>query len=165
VKSHWKPGAVAVSDFRGTLSLAMVVEGRTCPESHPRRPHWHGMSGGWNHLDDELVAYRPVVVIDPESYEDAENVAIALTAVLIDVPGGGCMRADTVQAAFRSLAAGAAPEEPTDPKARVTDRRENIWRLLADGDWVCTSGPDTGEYIVWGRLVERGPLSVEVVDS
>lgn len=53
-------------------------------------------------------------------------------------------------------------DEPTDPKARVTDRRENIWRLLADGDWVCTSGPDVGEYIVWWQLAERGPLSVEV---
>lgn len=53
------------------------------------------------------------------------------------------------------------PEEPTDPKACVADRRENIWRRLADGDWVCTSGPDVGEYLTWSQLTERGPLIID----
>jgi hypothetical protein len=62
------------------------------------------------------------------------------------------------------IAEQTAPTEPTDPRARVTDRRENIWRLLADGDWVCTSGPDIGEYLVWSRLAAgRGPVSIEVI--
>lgn len=66
-----------------------------------------------------------------------------------------------MQAALREFATP-TQVEPTDPTARVTDRRDSVWRLLADGDWVCTCGPDSGEYLPWAGLVERGPLTIEV---
>lgn len=99
---------------------------------------------------------RRVVVIDPEDDETLRKFA-AWTA-----DGDYAeWRLDWVREFLRSLVAPPKPDEPTDPAACVTDRRENIWRLLADGDWVCTSGPDVGEYLNWDQLAgDRGPVTV-----
>jgi hypothetical protein len=118
--------------------------------------------------DDQVTDARPLVVIDPEDREQVERLMETLqkwgyfyqqTPTFFDPE-----RDDScLAAALREYADPTPPKEPTDPKARVTDRRENIWRMLADGDWVCTSGPDIGEYLVWWQLAERGPLATEGV--
>lgn len=105
---------------------------------------------------------QPRVVIDPENSAEIDSLA-----ALIRLNGGGCRYQGmsianvdrdfaALRAALRSMAGFPKLEEPTDPRVCVEDRRENIWRLLADGDWVCTSGPDIGEYLTWPKLVERG---------
>jgi hypothetical protein len=108
------------------------------------------------------MSAHPVAVIDPDSPADQRR--------LLDIlRNSGAFRGvvsqdialDCIGDALREFA-NPTLSEPTNPTARVTDRRENIWRLLADGDWVCTSGPDSGEYLAWSGLTERGPLSVEV---
>ena len=75
---------------------------------------------GWERLADGAFVYdvgdspravvRSLVVIDPEDREQIEAAASALTAALINVPGGGFMRANTVQAALRSLIKPPKPE-------------------------------------------------------
>lgn len=152
----WKPGDVAATEYEGVESRAVVVEGRNCPSLHPRRPHWHARSGGWIPLNDPHVTFRSLLVIDPDDREQVESL----------YPRNWHRDSASIgwfQQHLRSLVGRPQPEEPTNPHTRVTDRRENIWRLLADGDWVCTSGPDIGEYVVWSQLLERGPLSLEVV--
>lgn len=156
MKRGWKPGDVGVSVAHGYRDI--FVE--HCPtESHNRYggPCWHNQSGLADPPSDNR---RPLVVIDPEDREQVER----LEASVREANGWNMLhhdrRTNALQAALREFA-NPTPEEPTDPKARVTDRRENVWRLLADGDWVCTSGPDIGEYLVWWQLVERGPLTAE----
>jgi hypothetical protein len=114
---------------------------------------------------NQYIRLPGMVIIDPENDKHVNRLADAFcSARWSHMPASDeCdpLTRSSMREALRSLIA--PPEEPTDPKARVTDRRENIWRLLADGDWVCTSGPDVGEFIVWQRLAdERGPLAVEV---
>lgn len=104
---------------------------------------------------------RPLVVIDPEDREQVERLLTSLLGM--SFAAHACGSFTCLQTALREFANPTTPE-PTDPRAHVTDRRENVWRLLADGDWICTSGPDVGEYLAWPRLAaERGPLAVEDV--
>ena len=105
---------------------------------------------------------KPVVVIDFNDREQVERLADALIHARQNHPHGNAYpgEVDHMQAALREFA-NPTPSEPTDPKARVTDGRENVWRLLADGDWVCVDGPDIGEYLAWWQLAERGPLAVQ----
>lgn len=109
-----------------------------------------------------VTPIRHFVVIDPEDRDQIRNIEADMSRRCGWLLSGE-LRVDALQATLREIADPAPPKppEPTDPHAIVTDRRENIWRLLADGDWVCTSGPDIGEYLVWQQLAERGPLSIE----
>jgi hypothetical protein len=126
--------------------------------------------GGWatgtsKYIHSVHVAEaHPLVVISPEDREQVERFLEIASRWADDVPydeGPGDLNYTTaMQAALREFA-HPKQSEPTDPKAQVTDCRENIWRLLADGEWVCTSGPDIGECLGWDRLAaERGPLEV-----
>lgn len=107
-----------------------------------------------------------VVLISPEDREQVDALTKAIVEAMYAAGQHACaangIHPDTIATALRSLIAPPKPDEPTEPTARIADRRENIWRLLADGDWVCTSGPDIGEYLEWSHLTERGPLSIEV---
>jgi hypothetical protein len=151
--SAWKPGDVAMVTAewkRGETSAAKAKK----------------VIDGWERLDNDsyaragdTLAARPLVVIDPDDMAAVERLQDCYIAAENKGLSGLSM-----QAALREFANPQPPTEPTDPRARVEDRRENIWRLLADGDWVCTSGPDIGEYIAWSRLAaERGPLAIEVI--
>lgn len=170
MNDNWNPGAVALVSTPG-LSERRATWATTCPrEAHPATPHWHIAD-----RDTYLPAFahglrvRPLAVIDSENREQVERLARA-SHDAIHRPGSFDSKdplsrgvlTDLMQAALREFASP-TPTEPSDPKARVSDRRDNIWRLLADGDWVCVCGPDIGEYIAWSRLAaERGPLTVEV---
>ena len=102
---------------------------------------------------------KPVVVIDPHvagsrqpiqfwlrrSADSLRNISLHTQAGVLD------RLADQIDP---------KPDEPTDPKARVTDKRDNIWRLLADGDWVCVDGPDRGEYRAWSHLADSPGVRV-----
>lgn len=165
MSENWKPGDAefaqiawtSTSGRHGGNGLAL-----RCSDSYDES-HWRTQAFGI--IPDAWVTdVRRLVVIDPEDREQVERLVetIRIEADKGDrrVIVGGYV--DAVQAALREFANPTPPTEPTDPKARVTDRRENVWRLLADGDWVCTSGPDVGEYLVWWQLAERGQLEVEV---
>jgi hypothetical protein len=152
---EWKPGDVASV---GGMH-ALYTDGNIGPEFH--------FADGSVCRAEIVPAIRPLVVIDPEDAEAVERLLKSYHAQYpMDWPGDtDATHARNLAAALREFANPTPATEPTDPRARVEDRRENIWRLLADGDWVCTSGPDIGEYIAWARLAsERGPLSVEVVE-
>lgn len=107
---------------------------------------------------------RPLVVIDPEDREQVERLYDILSADSMNYEGAlvnsrAILPRTSLQAALREFVNPTPPPlaEPTDPKARITDGRENVWRLLADGDWICVDGPDIGEYLAWWQLAERGP--------
>lgn len=141
--SDWKPGDVALLP-NGQRAVVTKRGNLVYGEESFAKPQSINGKGA-----------RRLLVIDPEDRESVERLA----------GGEGRVNVWWLQERLREYA-NPTPKlaEPTDPAARVTDRRENIWRLLADGDWVCTSGPDVGEYIKWDRLAaERGPLSVEVI--
>ena len=145
---EWKPGDVATWPGMGVV----ICVGRDDTSPIWSDTAWAHRWGGFSHYDGEEI--RPLVVIDPENREQVERLRAALGYDHYYGTGG------MLAASLREFANPPTPE-PTDPKARVTDRRENIWRLLADGDWVCTSGPDIGEYLTWDRLAtDRGPLQV-----
>lgn len=157
-----KPGA---REFKpGDVALVTTAAG-------PQRALYTGIQGdqwisesGWVSADFVLEA-RPLVVIDPEDREQVERLASAYSdAHLLATGRERTLATPSLQAALREYAdpTPPKPDEPTDPAAVVTDHRENTWRLLADGDWVCTYGPDHGEYLNWARLTDRGPLEIEV---
>jgi hypothetical protein len=167
VSRAWKPGDLAMVTQYGGAFPAVRVDGAGCKDlTHRRRtlgPHWHYLTAhaGATWTSNGDAAAHPLVVIDPEDRMQVERFTYLFLSH--HWSGEGQTHTDAGQAALREFA-NPTPTEPTDPKACVTDRRENIWRLLADGDWVCTSGPDIGEYIVWWQLADdRGPLSVEVL--
>jgi hypothetical protein len=94
---QWQPGDVAL--VGGTDGEVVAV--------------WQGnqwATATARYLHDFQVTARPLVVIDPEDAEQVERLASALTAALINVPGGGCMRPETTQAALREFA---NPKPPT----------------------------------------------------
>ena len=152
---EWKPGDVALVQVSSAHGPEVAVSSDSqWFVAGPRLGSQHG----WYH--DRVTVVRPLVVIDPEDREAVGR----LVEVLVHFEGPGpATFADRIQLALREFADPTPPTpEPTDATARVTDRRDNIWRLLADGEWVCTSGPDIGEYLTWDRLAaERGPLEVE----
>ena len=154
----WKPGDVALVRISSDYRPEVAVSGdRQWFVAGPRLGSQHG----WPHGRVEVI--RPLVVLDPEDPKHVEQLADAILR-LDRHEGRPCYsnscHVTLLADALRAIAA--PPTEPFDPKAAVTDYRENIWRLLADGDWVCTSGPDVGEYLDWTRLAaERGPLSIE----
>jgi hypothetical protein len=144
VSGQWKPGDVVL--VGGSVAIR-VDYGNDSAFVDSLGCHWRN--------EDETS--RPLVVIDPEDREQ-----MRLIAECAADGDAAEWRVDMWQRFFRSLAETKVPE-PTAPAAIVTDRRDNIWRWLADGDWVCTSGPDIGEYLAWDRLAsERGPLKVEL---
>ena len=174
MKREWKPGDVAVITEYGDETPAVLVADNACEAAGhgSSGSHWHYFTrnpDGSTWTSNPSPAARPLVVIDPQDREQVERLRDLWDDAHEDQQGhrpshsGKCARGNCLQAALREFA-NPTPPEPTDPRAYVTDRRENVWRLLADGDWVCTSGPDIGEYIVWSRLVaERGPVEVEGV--
>lgn len=136
---EWKPGDVAVTEYRGVQSRAMVVEGRICPATHPKRPHWHGQSGGWNHLTDALVDFHPLVVIDAEDREQVERLGRDFhesdhIAPWHDLHGETRSQiCDAMQAALRSLLAPEKPDEPQGLGAVVEDSTGRRWVRVAIG--------------------------------
>lgn len=153
---EWKPGDVAM------VRNEYGVWNRAICSVKPIGIVWqYGVSDSLAAINAEA---RPLVVIDPEDECVAEDLVKAFVAggvwrvIPADVDSHEYRR-QQIQDVLRSLVRD-QPEEPTDPKARVEDRRDNVWRLLADGEWVCTSGPDIGEYLTWSGLVQRGPLEV-----
>lgn len=159
----------------GDVAIVTDKFGRTGRGICNTRGGWdftpEGGRGSAYSRSNEITDLRPLIVIDPEDEAESEAIIQAFVAsgvwrvIPIGVEDTHAYRRQQVQAALLSLIAPPKPDEPTDPKARVTDRRENIWRLLADGDWVCTSGPDCGEYLEWRSLTGRGPLTVEGVTT
>lgn len=127
----------------------------------------------WMSDPEAAAVIRPLVLIDPEtilpgwtaytlpSLLEASAEIVAESAAPREVHETTLLL-NLAKAFDAVLETPLIPSEPTDVRARVTDRRENIWRLLADGEWVCTSGPDSGEYLTWSGLTERGPLEVDV---
>lgn len=154
---QWKPGDVALVEAGCWANQKVALR----------------LAEGWAHTngvnvdgDGVIEVVRPLVVIDPESEDDAEAIVRAFVktgcwrVIPSDVEDSHAHRREQVAAALREFAAP-VPPEPTNPAARVTDRRDNTWRLLADGEWVCVDGPDIGEYLTWDRLVaDRSPVEV-----
>lgn len=178
--SAFNPGDVAYVTLGERVYPGSHKEGETVlmVRGYPkgRQDCWRSAETGVVYQDHEVSNARPAVVIDPEQVMVDGTFArefvtpMMLPRVVANIAAHLDENDDvpTWVAVLRALSAALQqdppkPDEPTDPTARVTDRRENIWRLLADGEWVCTSGPDIGEYLVWSRLAtERGPLTVEV---
>lgn len=134
----WKPGDVAATDYRGVTSRAMVVEGRSCPQMHPPRPHWHSLRGGWNPLDDEHVTHRPLVVIDPEDRGQVEELIRLFWANGND----DCDDIRATQAALREFAnpTPPKPDEPLGLGAVVEDAEDRRWvrnESRDDCPWRC----------------------------
>lgn len=105
-----------------------------------------------------LLRARRLVVIDPEDREQVERLINLWHA---EQSHAGKAAHQRMGDALREFATP-KPVEPTDPTARISDFRDNVWRLLADGKWICVDGPDIGEYIAWSQLTKRGPLAIEV---
>lgn len=153
---EWKPGDVVIGKC---IDLDCVdVE----------HPAIMGKSGEWWLLDigeysSEIRPARPLVVIDPEDWRQVDVLHHKIMlACASDLRSPAVTVADVRSGLLQYAADPPMLPPPADAAARVTDRRDNIWRLLADGDWVCTSGPDIGEYLAWDRLAsERGPLEVQ----
>lgn len=99
---------------------------------------------------------KPVVVIDPQVPGSREPIQVWLRTSAENLRSRGFTAHARVLDGLADQIDPRAPkpDEPTDPKVRVTDRRDNIWRLLADGDWVCVDGPDRGEYRSWSALAD-----------
>lgn len=170
MSAEWKPGDVALRIGAASFGNMIGIRVSGCPWGHGDRdwsetPHWHYENGGWSPADT-ATPHRPLVVIDPEDRQQVERLGDAFCLARWDhLPGSNeCdpLTFSSMQAALREFANPTPPKPPQDVTARVTDRRDNIWRLLADGEWVCVDGPDSGEYIAWDRLAsERGPLEVQ----
>lgn len=148
---EWKPGAMALIRYLDSEVVAMRgVNSWSFADTSPVG----GFSTTYDH-SGRCEPIRPLVVIDLEDREQVERLVGAIETTVGGKAGATAVR--DMQAALRAF----VNPQPSDPKARVIDRRDNYWRLLADGDWVCVDGPDIGEYIVWSQLVERGPLEVQ----
>lgn len=156
MRREWKPGDVAMVDGQ----VAMIYNDGSLRATFV-----------YTDADDDPCSIyardadtRPLVMIDPEDREQVERLYASWLDDNLAAPEREA-QVNAMQAALREFAnpTPPRPDEPTDPTARVTDRRENIWRQLADGDWVCTSGPDVGEYLNWDQLAgDRGPVTIEV---
>lgn len=157
--SERQPGDVAIVRVGSEYPPEIAVKGRGifADKWYVGGPRL-GSQHGWHEHNIETL--RHLVVIDPEDVERVRGIR-DLVCALAGTDPSDFPAEWRVRDALREFA-NPTPAEPTDPRARVTDRRENIWRLLADGEWVCTSGPDIGEYIAWARLAaEYGPVSIE----
>jgi hypothetical protein len=159
-----KPGTVAMVTWKALGQWKTEIRFRALRDGVGEV--WNGADGSWIG-DATAKEVTPLVVIDPSGNPEGLPYLVpqhfrnyATTLRQHHGPVSALMLewiADQLEA-FKPRPL----EEPSDPKARVTDRRDNIWRLLADGDWVCTSGPDIGEYLAWDRLAtERGARVVE----
>jgi len=164
----WRPGDVALVTIGGREYVAIRLG---FSEGGCLWTTGLAVGGTFDHYDRDgiVTAARRLIEIDPESREQVDRLLDALEdhRLLADGWDEGPRRRRGSKALLDfANPKPPKPGEPTDPKAVVTDHRENTWRLLADGDWVCTYGPDSGEYLTWERLAtERGPVTVEVPDA
>lgn len=150
MRGDWKPGDIVCGLLEGCEIVGVVHH-----LSGPPLVYYGDSVGSGSAPLDRLINVRRMAVVDPE---DDGNLNALRRALYKE--GIAQFPLTSLKAAIREFTAP-TPSEPTDPRARVSDRRDNIWRLLADGDWVCTSGPDCGEYLIWSRLAaDRGPLAV-----
>lgn len=173
MSTEWKQGTIAMV----TLAAPGFNE-RRGPGPHLMlrdvsgvKEVWRLASTGIVHEDAEVASIAPVVVLHlngkPEVGPQRTDARLLIdmlreTAENFFTPDAAALAvrvADQIEAQTGSPTPP-KPDAPSDPAARVEDGRENIWRLLADGEWVCTSGPDIGEYVVWSALCGRGPLVV-----
>ena len=149
MSGQWKPGDVALvrpiyCDHPDVIAVRTGVP-PNMGWSYSMRTSDGSSTRTWASDPDGLTVVRPLVVIDPAANPYSKGTASWI---------------DWIEHEYLVQSRPPEPDEPTDPKAHVTDRRDNIWRLLADGDWVCTSGPDIGEYLVWWQLAKRGGVEV-----
>ena len=132
---EWKPGDVAMVGNRydnGDWQFGVCVQGGPLPEAV-----WQLQSGGrvWGSVHQ----VRPLVVIDPESAEDAGRL-VRLYLTEYDGQGSVPQREEIacMQAALRTFADPPPQiEEPTEFGARVRDAR--------GVNWVRTYQPGCGE--------------------
>lgn len=141
---EWKVGDLAETTHQGRKSVALVVAGASCSNTHPSTPHWHGATGGWNPLSDTNCTYRPLVVIDPERGNLGQAIAEAL-----DFPEGSLL-GDAVIAATKdvldSLVAPPKPDEPQGLGAVVEDEGGRRWvRVEPEGIAVAWTSHVRGE--------------------
>lgn len=158
---NWKPGDVVTATVKGRENVRLVAGW----SKYVPQLRWCEMSPRWGDGDDDECWFMPsqvsdhrrLVTIDPENRDDVDRFRQIASRLADEVPYDDDAGSYTtaMQAAFREYATPPLAE-PTDPATRITDQRDNIWRLLADGEWVCTSGPDIGEYLRWAHLAERG---------
>lgn len=147
---EWKPGDVGVIPFANSEERAIFTRDGWVATGYPRVA-----VNGYSDV-------RPLVVIDPENGEAVERLASLLWPHYDSNRLAHLRKAEVTADALREFANPTPPKPPADVTARITDRRDNIWRLLADGEWVCVDGPDHGEYLTWDELAAtRGPLEVQ----
>lgn len=124
--SDWKPGDVAMVRLDPETEIRVMYNGG----------HWVGRKGTFYDLH---ASARRLVVIDPESDEDAERLGELVGKWADRVPysnmreDGDLTHLDAMQAALREFAnpKPPRPEEPTGWGAVVEDRDGHYWTLIA----------------------------------
>lgn len=138
MSAQWKPGDVAMVGIK--VGLRVEYSPFACPKTHAYDgDHWH-RANDWI-IDDAKSRVRPLVVIDPEDYEQVERLfrAYATTAAAI--------RTDAMQAALREFADPKPKiEEPTGSRAIIRDRNGDEWIQVRPHIWRSITSP--GRYKV-----------------
>lgn len=144
---QWKPGDVALRTWDGRHpQLAYVVN--QCSDPHLDGIHWHVAPDGWDpiNVEDDFpsAAFRPLVVIDPESEGDTQRLADLVNAAIAS--HDHLTSREVMQAALREFANPTPPDEPTGLGAVVVDESEVEWVHLGSGLWCygTTDGPSHG---------------------
>ncbi len=131
MKREWKPGDVAlVRVGTGDWEYGLLREDA----------EWICQHIGPRHAWEEVQAH-PVVVIDPDSAEDVERVARAMSNM-------GSFNPDHLADALRSLVTPPKPDEPQGVFAQVRDDEGKRWVRLSGGSWQCEDGSQVGGYFL-----------------
>lgn len=128
MKREWKPGDIAIRTWEGRHPQRAYVAVECGINSHDAGPHWHIEEHEWDPIGVEAqianVAFRPLVVIDPEDREQVERLNDLLWATVDNTTATADM-----QAALREFA-NPQPPKPAEPQglgAVVEDRAGALW--------------------------------------
>lgn len=134
---NWKPGDVAIRKS-AVDGHTLTTVATTCFTHKGHGLHWHHVGGGWDPLHTEGgPTYRPLVVIDPEDYGQAQRLRDLIDAAEsatmddfgMDEDGCRLWAVNAVRIALREFAnpTPPKPEEPTGLGAVVEDAEGRKW--------------------------------------